>query len=239
MTGLMSPRDLTAPPHPLSLRRYGASRGSHAHDHFQVLVGLEGQLELEVEGRGLRLGAGEGHVVAPGDRHDFESRDGSHCLVLDTPLALWAPFAGQGPDAPRLLPLARYLAACLSSPAPSPLALHHAPALLLEAWGPSAPKPRGRAIDWAALGAWAQARWHQPLGVADLADVVCLSPSQFAQRCRDEQGMSAMQWLRAQRLLQARQLRDAGLSVAETARRTGYRSPSALTAALRRLDAKP
>ncbi|GAA4358035.1 hypothetical protein GCM10023165_52580 [Variovorax defluvii] len=223
-----------ASPPPLSLRHYGASRGSHAHGHFQVLVGLEGVLELEVEGRGLRLGTGEGHVVAPGDRHDFESRGGSRCLVLDTPLALWTPFAGQGPHAPRLLPLARYLAECLASPAPSPLALHHAPALLLEAWGPARPRPRGRAIAWAALAAWAQARWHQPLGIADLAAFACLSPSQFAQRCREEQGMSPMHWLRAQRLLQARQLRSSGLSVAEVARRTGYRSPSALTAALRR-----
>ena len=29
----------------LSLRRYGASPGSHAHAHFQVLVGLEGALD--------------------------------------------------------------------------------------------------------------------------------------------------------------------------------------------------
>lgn len=222
------------PSHSLSLRRYGASRGSHAHAHFQVLVGLEGVLELEVEGRGQRIGAGEGRVVAPGDRHDFESRGGSRCLVLDTPQALWAQFAQDSAHAPQLLPLARYLAECLASPASAPLGLHHAPALLLEAWGPATARPRGRGIDWAALADWAQARWHQPLSVADLAAVACLSPSQFAQRCREEQGMSPMHWLRTQRLLHARQLRSGGLSVAESARRTGYRSPSALTAALRR-----
>ena len=93
---------------------------------------------------------------------------------------------------------------------------------------------RSRAIDWLALATWAQARWHQPLSVADLAAVACLSPSQFAQRCRDELGVSAMHWLRAQRLLHARQLRDKGVAVSEAARRTGYRSPSALTAALRK-----
>jgi len=43
-----------------------------------------------------------------------------------------------------------------------------------------------------------------------------------------------MHWLRSQRLLQARLLRDGGLPVAEAARRCGYRSPSALTAAMRR-----
>lgn len=35
-----------------SIRTYGPSPGSHAHDHFQVLWGLEGNLELEVEGKG-------------------------------------------------------------------------------------------------------------------------------------------------------------------------------------------
>jgi len=53
-------------------------------------------------------------------------------------------------------------------------------------------------------------------------------------RCREENGVSAMHWLRSQRLLQARLLRDGGLPVAEAARRCGYRSPSALTAAMRR-----
>ena len=40
----------------LSLRRYGPSPGRHSHNHFQVLFGLEGALELEIEGRGQRVG---------------------------------------------------------------------------------------------------------------------------------------------------------------------------------------
>jgi len=43
----------------LSVRDYGASHGSHDHDHFQILVGLEGVLELEVAGRGQRIAAGD------------------------------------------------------------------------------------------------------------------------------------------------------------------------------------
>lgn len=222
----------------LSLRRYGASRGSHAHAHFQVLVGLDGVLELEVEGRGRRIGTGDGWVVQPGDAHDFESRNGSRCLVLDSTQDLWAQRAGRSPLAPQLLSLARYLAVCLSQPSTPTLALHHGQSLLLEAWGPPLQDTRGRPIDWANLSVWAQARWHRPLSVADLASVACLSPSQFAQRCRDELGVSAMQWLRTQRLMHARQLRAGGMAVAETARRTGYRSPSALTAALRRASGR-
>jgi len=226
------------PSHELALRDYGHSHGSHAHDHFQVLIGLDGVLDIEVEGRGAGIAAGEAQVVAPGDRHDFSARrHGAVCLVLDTTQPAWARCAERAPpDSAQLHALARYLAQCMKQPRTSVLALQHGPALLLEAWSPAPASSSAsrRRIDWSLLADWARARWHEPLSVADLAQVACLSPSQFAQRCRDEQGMGAMQWLRSLRLAHARELRLGGMSVAETARRTGYRSPSALTAALRR-----
>jgi AraC-like DNA-binding protein len=216
----------------LSVRGYGASPGSHSHEHHQVLVGLAGTLELEVEGRGARVRAGEGLLVAPGERHDFESRSGSRCLVLDTADALWARCAA-APRGP-VGALAVYLAGAIDRG--QPLAALHGPALLLEAWSlPASIHTRARrAIDWTALASWTQARLHQSLSVDDVARQVHLSASQFAVRCHEAQSMSPMQWLRLQRLVRARQLRDAGLPVAETARRSGYRSPSALTAALRK-----
>ena len=217
----------------LSLRQYGPSHGSHAHEHFQVLVGLDGVLELEVEGRGRRIGPGDGFVVLPQHRHDFESAQGSRCLVLDTRTDLWSLCAPSPRAGEALAPLACYLAQALLQH--QPLARVHGPALLLEAWGPAEPaRPPRRRIDWAALQAWAQARLDQPLSVAHLAARVHLSPSQFALRCHEAHGVSVMQWLRGQRLARARQLRALGVPVAEVARRTGYRSPSALTAALRR-----
>ena len=217
----------------LSLRRYGPSPGSHSHDHFQVLVGLDGVLELEVEGRGRRVGPGEGFLVTPGDRHDFESLAGSQCLVLDTRTDLWSLCDHAPRQAAQVGSLARYLAQALLRH--QPLAALHGPGLLLEAWGPASShdRPRRR-IDWPALQAWAQSRLDQPLSVAELAARVHLSPSQFALRCHEAHGQSVMQWLRAQRLARAQQLRALGLPVGEVARRTGYHSPSALTAALKR-----
>lgn len=217
----------------LSLRRYGGSPGSHAHDHFQVLVGLGGVLELEVEGRGRRVAAGDALLVAPGERHDFESARGSRCLVLDTREALWGQ-CGVLPHRPaQVRALARYLAqASQGSPGPAWL---HGPALLLDAWRSPLPaqRPRRR-IDWDALAAWVQARLDAPPTVGELAARACLGTSQFALRCHEAHGVGPLEWLRAQRLVRARQLRDQGLPVQEVARRTGYRSPSALTAALRR-----
>lgn len=217
----------------LSVRDYGAAPGSHAHDHFQVLVGLQGVLELEVEGRGRRVGAGEGLVVAPGDRHDFEAMGRSRCLVLDTGHASWAPLPPTPQQREQVSALAHYLAQSLAGGAP--LAQLHGPSLLLEAWAPAPPVRRARRhVDWEALAAWVQLHLHQPMSVAQLAERVFLSPSQLTLRCHEAQGMSPQDWLRAQRLERARQLRALGLPVAEVARRTGYRSPSALTAALRR-----
>jgi len=222
----------------LSVRDYGASHGSHDHHHFQILVGLDGVLELEVAGRGQRIATGDGCVVPPGERHDFEARAGARCLVLDSHADDWVRVAPCRPR-PAALALARYLAqACAAG---LPRAQHLGPGLLLEAW--SAPpstasiqhRPR-RAVDWDALARWALD--HGPsTTVTDLADRAHLSASQLAARCRDEQGQSTQQWLRDLRLAQARALRAQGLSVAEVARRSGYRSPSALTAALRRLAA--
>lgn len=226
---------MTTPQGSLSLRHYGASHGSHAHGHFQVLLGLDGVLELEVQGRGQRIGPGQGCVIAPGERHDFEARSGSRCLVLDTAHTGWAHCPAQPAQAMQALALAHYLAQALQHPH-SP-AQHHGPLLLLDAWRATAPLPRRhqRAIHWERLAVWVGQNLHQTLNVAQIAQQVFLSPSRFAERCRCETGLSPMQWLRRQRLALALELRDGGMGVAETARRCGYQSPSALTAAMRRL----
>jgi AraC-like DNA-binding protein len=216
----------------LAVRQYGASHGSHAHTHFQILLGLEGALALEIEGRGLSLSAGEGVVIAPDERHDFESRAGARCLVLDSANLAWRSAIGRHPALADTLPLAQYLAN--ASTLNRPQALRFGPALLLEAWRPPAraQRPR-RAIDWQALSAWAGAQPRIP-SASELAEQVHLSTAQFTARCQAELGQSPVQWLRLQRLAQARAWLDTGLGVAQTARRSGYRSASALTAALRR-----
>jgi AraC-like DNA-binding protein len=217
----------------LSVRAYGASHGSHTHPHFQILLGLEGALALEVDGRGQRIGAGDGIVIAPEVRHDFEAREGARCLVLDTTHPGWERAIGCSTRPGDLLPLAHFLAHATEAARPQARLL--GPTLLLEAWLPAfVPNRVRRSIDWEQLSAWAQARAPRTITAGELAGQVHLSAAQFASRCQQELGQSPMQWLRRQRLVQARALITAGTSVNETARRMGYRSPSALTAALRR-----
>jgi hypothetical protein len=132
----------------LSLRQYGASPGSHAHTHFQVLLGLEGTLELEVQGRGMRIAAGDGCVIAPGDRHDFEAEGSAHCLVLDTTEADWANAVGTPVQPTTPLALARYLQLALGRE--DSLAQHYGPLLLRECWRAprAAPTRSQRRVDW-------------------------------------------------------------------------------------------
>ena len=217
----------------LSLRQYGPSPGSHAHDHFQILLGLDGTLELEVDGRGQRIAAGSGWVIAPGERHDFEADGKAHCLVLDTAEAGWAAAVGTPAQAATALALARYLQLALARQ--DSLAQHYGPLLLLDCWRAPLVKPARsqRRIDWSGLTQWCERQLHTPLSVADLAQQVFLSPTQFAVRCQQELGMRPMQWLRDLRLQRARQLRAQGLAMADIARRCGYQSASALIAALR------
>lgn len=218
----------------LSLRQYGPSPGSHAHDHFQVLLGLEGTLELEVEGRGQRIAAGGGCVIAPGARHDFEAHNNARCLVLDTAQPDWASAVDTPAQPATALALAQYLQLALTQE--DCLAQHYGPLLLLNCWRAPLARPTRsqRRIDWNGLTAWCTRQLHTPLTVADLAQQVFLSPTQFAVRCQQETGMRPMQWLRDLRLQRARHLRAQGLAVADIARRCGYQSASALTAALRR-----
>lgn len=230
-----------ASPDHLSLRRYGVSPGSHAHTHYQVLWGWRGALELEMEGKGARMTVGRVAVIPPGARHDFwagsvAGPQAAQCFVLDSGAALLEPLAGRVLDAGPALPgLLGYLQA-LAGDGP---ALQRAVPLLLHSLrqcspSSSASPTRARRIDWAALQAWVDAHLAQPLDVARLAAQVHLSPSQFAARCTEQWGLPPLAWVRMRRLAAARHWRAQGLSVAETALRCGYRSPSALTAALRR-----
>ncbi len=219
----------------LTLRHYGPTHGRHSHTHAQVLWTLDGALELEVDGRGQRLAAGQGLLIPPGALHDFEAPQGSQCLVLDTADPAWAACAQSPKHAQPVDHLVRFLAASLRQCLPVSQAL--AVQLLAQAWGPGEVRAvlrSGRAIDWAGLRRWLLARLAAPLTVADLAARAGLAESQFRARCLAATGLTPMQWLRAQRLARARELRAAGLPVALVAQRVGYDSPSALTAALRR-----
>jgi AraC-like DNA-binding protein len=67
----------------------------------------------------------------------------------------------------------------------------------------------------------------EQLGVADLADYVCLSPSAFAHRFRDVTGTPPYQFIKSARMDRARELLVQGeMSISAIARTVGYSSLS-------------
>lgn len=215
----------------LSVRTYGQAPGGHMHDHFQLIWPLHGCLELEIEGKGIALQVGDGLLVRPGDRHDFESRNGSRCLVLDSSESVWLHRTDRPTFARSVSHMAAFLAVALEEKLP--LAIESGEQLLAQSWGAShsAGKVR-RTIHWKTLTSWASVRLDQKLRTAELAELACLSESQFRARCLEELGLTPMQWIRQLRLIKAQQLREAGMNVADISARVGYETPSALAAAI-------
>src|SRR3546814_12766474 len=80
----------------LSLRSYGDAPLAHAHAHHQIVLGLDGCLEMEVAGRGGRVDAAGLVVVAGGEAHSCRAT-GANRL----PVPAWEAGAGADDEAER------------------------------------------------------------------------------------------------------------------------------------------
>ena len=193
----------------LSLRHYSHDQIVHSHDHAQLVLGLSGCLEFEVEGRGSRVLRQTFAVVPAQARHACSSPAGSRCLVLDLPC-----------DGSLLLGLGEHAEAGRRL-FERPQALSLTPA-------------QGQLVNWLArLDAYLDRHAAHPLQVADLARLAGLSVARFHSLFLAETGQTPMDYARSRRLHQAHELLlESSLAVGEIAARVGYASQSAFTAAL-------
>jgi AraC family transcriptional activator FtrA len=82
---------------------------------------------------------------------------------------------------------------------------------------------------------WAAERLEEPLDVAAMARHAAVSPRTFARRFREETGTTPLQWLLAQRVLEARRLLETGdLSIEEIAMKAGFGTAASLREHFRR-----
>ncbi|HWB68905.1 MAG TPA: helix-turn-helix domain-containing protein [Solirubrobacterales bacterium] len=85
---------------------------------------------------------------------------------------------------------------------------------------------------------WAVERLREPLDVAAMARHARVSPRTFARRFRAETGTTPLQWLLAQRVLEARRLlEESDLSVEEVAWQAGFGNAASLRDHFRRATA--
>jgi AraC-like DNA-binding protein len=66
-------------------RRYHPWPAGHAHDHHQLLFGLDGATELEIDGHLYRVDRDHGLIVPAGSHHEFLGLDGNLQVVADFP----------------------------------------------------------------------------------------------------------------------------------------------------------
>lgn len=229
----------------LSLRHYIHEQISHSHEHAQLVFGLSGKLDFEMDGRGCLVVRDQLAVVPAQTHHSCESREGSLCLVLDVPDSDWLQqrLGGHADSSRRLLERAERLALSprqsqlvqwlAGSPMQDPIIAQQGAALLLASLGGDTPAAVPGGLPLAAIDAHIDKHCAQPLEVADLARLCKLSTARLHARFVAETGRTPMEHVRLRRLQLGRELLlGTRLSVGEVAARVGYHSQSAFTAAL-------
>lgn len=203
-----------------SLRRYTGEYPAHAHEHAQVLVGLQGCLQLELDGHATFVDAASALIVPAGVSHAFLAELPARMLVLDAP-----PGIGALERIRRFTPPPAWKA--------QPAEALDAPALLA-ALGDTPTLLARRRLDLAALEAAVAAAPAADWSTPRLAALCCLSPQRFHARFAELTGQPPAAWVRARRLDAAERLLRAGMSLEAAALQVGYATASALAFALRR-----
>lgn len=205
-----------APLDSIPVRRYDREGGKHAHEHAQVLFGIEGALQVEVEGHSAWVDATSGLVIPPGASHTYYAERTARVLVLDDL---------SGPTTERLRRFAL--------PQGWRRGKLNNDALLETLLGASTIHARRR-LDLEALVERIDANLGRDWCVADLAALCCLSPQRLRARFAQALGQSPLAFVRARRLNRAEELLRRGFSLEASALQVGYSNASALSAALRR-----
>lgn len=199
---------------PTLLRCYGIGGGRHEHDHAQLLFGVDGRLDVEVEGRPAFVDAACGLVVPAGRSHTYHAERAARVLVIDIDAQAaterFRRFAL--PGGWRALPFDALLAAVDAAPSLQPR----------------------RRLDLDGLLSAVDADLARPWTLAELARASHLSPARFRARFAELTGLPPLAFVRARRMERASALLQRGFALEAVALQVGYASASALSFALRR-----
>lgn len=251
----------TASPN-VSLRRFAESQTSDVHDFHQVVLALDGAMEIEVDGAGHRIDRRHAWLIPAGSRHEYAGIGCNRHLVLDLPPASLAV-----PE--RLFARARVLtvddalaelvaqvahagaslvdwasapyepAGTENAAAPSALARRFAwdaaarlAGALASAGGIEAP---AAGPDFACIDKWLRAHLSGPLRVADLAAHCGFGQRRFHQLFEQAFGTTPYRYLQRLRLdTSLGLLRDPRHTLTDVALSVGFGDQSAFTHAFTR-----
>ncbi|WP_136253039.1 helix-turn-helix domain-containing protein [Onishia niordana] len=233
----------------------------HHHDFHQIVIGVDGNAEFEIEGLGGSIAPLSGCIVPANHVHYYEGVGVNRHLILNLPSTSY-PLADQHHafarlfDAPHFFSLdtalTRYLEFLVQElgrqehEMPQPLAHHELMVATflscLNVRQPSARETRSgqQRINLASLDHYIQRHLSQRLGVADLARHACLSEAHFNDCFRQQTGITPYQYLLTKRLRAAQHLLlSTRIPLSQIADQTGFSSQSSLSHAFRRSFGHP
>lgn len=222
----------------LDLRSYSEDGEQHAHDYHQLILPVEGRLELVLESAAGAVEAGSAALITANSLHHFRASGRNRFIVADVPQAL-SPSLAQLPGFIRLDPalghFLLFLQAELGAEGRSPAADSHKRRqltlllvqLLTERYGCSLHVDRRLE----AARQYLDAHLDQPVSLAELAAVATLSQRQLTDLFRRYFDMSPRQYLLEQRMQQAwRLLSESRLPIQQVGECCGYSSLSSFSA---------
>jgi len=222
------------------IRRYGDAAERHNHDHHQIVLPLEGRLDMEIGGEGGAVDHQVAAVVSGRIDHSFASPEANRFLVVDLPeddTAFWhaaksKPFVALDRD---LVGFCRVLAASADGGLDS-LRAEIAGDLLVGSLARSLDIAPGAATDAVTRAVtFIDANLSRPLAVKDIADAVAVSASRLHDLFAERLGVPPGRYLTRRRIERARDwLVSTEMSLARIAHEAGYSDQATFTRAFRR-----
>ncbi|CAN7656739.1 AraC family transcriptional regulator [Trinickia sp. LjRoot230] len=224
----------------VSLRCFGEYVASDEHDFHQVVLGLDGAMEMSVDGVGQRVDSRHAWLIPAGARHEYAGIGENRHLVLDLPATtlavperLFARAAVLTLDE-RTASLVRDVARSTEQ-ASNRFAWGAAVRLTSALVGASGLAAPVAGLDFPRIDRWLRARLSEPLRVADLAAHCGFGVRRFHQLFDDAFGTTPHRYLQRLRLdTSLTLLPDPRNTLTEIALSVGFGDQSAFTHAFTR-----
>ncbi|MEL7611149.1 AraC family transcriptional regulator [Vreelandella titanicae] len=227
----------------LHIRTYDDEVKSHSHDHHQLVLPLVGTLFLSVDSMAGEVAQHRAAIIPSGSGHGFAATEDNRFLVADLPEGL-APALDKLPCFVELDSALRhyvqFLHAQVMSGAGADATQHHMLLLLLQLLQERHGSQLKLDRRVHAAQQFLDDHFHQPISMAEVANVAHLSIRQLNDLFRHQVGVTPHQYLTEVRMKEAvRLLEQSGLSVQRVADAVGYSSLSAFSDRFRRHFGKP
>lgn len=199
-----------------SYRNYCGEFDSHQHEYCQVLFGIEGCLQVDVEGLSAIVDTAYGLIIPSGKQHAYSCELTAQLLVVDTT-------SKQSFDHIRPFKLPAQWQST-----------NDVGTLLSTVSGLTGRVSQRREINPELLRRYLIQTITEDWSVKRMSAFYCLSEVQFQRRWREITGESPRKWLNRIRLRQARSMLKKGVDLELVASEVGYGSASSLCVALHR-----